>query len=1070
MAPWFRIPPIPLANKMLEQWLLKLVQVLQSSSPPGDHKVSVSVADPTAGFLGDKTTPGDGVALSVDPGELLRVALAASPDGSIAAGPGSVQVGVLASDAQHGARGGGTQHADATNVAAGFMSAADKAKLDDLGPIERTLTVGLSGGVDYNSPKAAIDAAILGGASAASPWLIKVYPGTYIEQPMTLQPGVCLVAEANRITTAIIVAANPAADLFTCTGGYVAGIRAEGVTDPARALFRCATALTRTVLHGVSMRNCSTGLAVSNGATAILTNVASTIEGPAQSVTTVISISDPSSYLGIVGGFFSVPAAVLGLYPGTNPIQTCVAVSNGADANIVGATFLVAHNDNSADAVFVDSGARMALFSSQCEGCANGVHIGAGGANTRAVIQSARFVGNVVNGRCDSATGVFLVSAEADDIKFVTVAGAKLSGLIQLLAGAHTLVAGDVDYSYPDGRTVDFGEYLHEFGSTGLAYGGDVTEAGGLFVDVGAGEGYCSRTADHDIENVDWSPVAGLALTPNATNYVHYDDGTSSITVDVAPPGPASILLATVLTDGAGVRYLHKTRNVMYQPEQTLHQYLLDTRRIAWLSGLVTTQGSTNRRLDVASGAWYVATEALSVLGGADVQFAYYYGPGAASQIPGLQTDLDNTRYDNAGVLTPMTAGYYRADTVVVTSDNRVSVIYGTSQHSTPAAAAATTNKAPMPGFLDPTGCFTALVVVQQAGGIAQIVDIRPNPNAATGGGAGGTNNHSALINLLNDDHPQYLRTDGARVMTGSLDMGGNNIANVTLVAGVNVPAHGSRHNPGGVDAIATGAPVAVLAGAAPSAGSDPSVARSDHQHGITVGNPVSVGAANLPGTASSVAASDHQHNHGAQTDPAQHAVATPGANGFMSAADKTKLDGLSGGTPDSIDTIPAPVFSTNAAQTFALAANYVGAAFNVPRACSFANAYVRITGSTPGSQVRVAVYQQADGNSGVATLVASGQTSVGGGGALNLTIPMVGALKQGLAWILIGRANVQASTARTYGNTSMDGLNANVVAGKAPVTFTTAISASGAPATFNPVADTTASTGNVAPVVRLGA
>src|SRR5512138_2130781 len=58
----------------------------------------------------------------------------AHADGSIVVNADNVQVGVLASDAQHGARGGGTQHAVATTSAAGFMSAADKGKLDAISP------------------------------------------------------------------------------------------------------------------------------------------------------------------------------------------------------------------------------------------------------------------------------------------------------------------------------------------------------------------------------------------------------------------------------------------------------------------------------------------------------------------------------------------------------------------------------------------------------------------------------------------------------------------------------------------------------------------------------------------------------------------------------------------------------------------------------------------------------------------------------------------------------------------------------------------------------------------------
>jgi hypothetical protein len=62
------------------------------------------------------------------------LAVGANADGSIIVNPDDVQIGILASDAQHGVRGGGTQHAVATSGAPGFMSAADKVKLDLLSP------------------------------------------------------------------------------------------------------------------------------------------------------------------------------------------------------------------------------------------------------------------------------------------------------------------------------------------------------------------------------------------------------------------------------------------------------------------------------------------------------------------------------------------------------------------------------------------------------------------------------------------------------------------------------------------------------------------------------------------------------------------------------------------------------------------------------------------------------------------------------------------------------------------------------------------------------------------------
>jgi hypothetical protein len=57
----------------------------------------------------------------------------AHADGSIVVNANDIQVGILATDAQHGARGGGTQHAVVVAAgAAGFMSGADKTKLDGI--------------------------------------------------------------------------------------------------------------------------------------------------------------------------------------------------------------------------------------------------------------------------------------------------------------------------------------------------------------------------------------------------------------------------------------------------------------------------------------------------------------------------------------------------------------------------------------------------------------------------------------------------------------------------------------------------------------------------------------------------------------------------------------------------------------------------------------------------------------------------------------------------------------------------------------------------------------------------
>jgi hypothetical protein len=83
-------------------------------------------------------TAGTGMTKS---GNTLNVV--AHVDGSILVHADDIQVGVI-SDAQHGTRGGGTTHSAATGSVAGFMSAADKTKLDGISatPADDSFTFG----------------------------------------------------------------------------------------------------------------------------------------------------------------------------------------------------------------------------------------------------------------------------------------------------------------------------------------------------------------------------------------------------------------------------------------------------------------------------------------------------------------------------------------------------------------------------------------------------------------------------------------------------------------------------------------------------------------------------------------------------------------------------------------------------------------------------------------------------------------------------------------------------------------------------------------------------------------
>ncbi len=90
------------------------------------YNAAVAAAPPVARLISAGAGLTGGGSLAAD-----RTLAVANADGSISPTVGDLKVGILATDAQHGNRGGGAMHANAiSGGAAGFMSGADKATLD----------------------------------------------------------------------------------------------------------------------------------------------------------------------------------------------------------------------------------------------------------------------------------------------------------------------------------------------------------------------------------------------------------------------------------------------------------------------------------------------------------------------------------------------------------------------------------------------------------------------------------------------------------------------------------------------------------------------------------------------------------------------------------------------------------------------------------------------------------------------------------------------------------------------------------------------------------------------------
>jgi hypothetical protein len=203
------------------------------------------------------------------------------------------------------------------------------------------------------------------------------------------------------------------------------------------------------------------------------------------------------------------------------------------------------------------------------------------------------------------------------------------------------------------------------------------------------------------------------------------------------------------------------------------------------------------------------------------------------------------------GGLIPLTAAHYTKHVLYVSGDGvteQYALVYGEAEYATQLDAELAP-LSPVPPLFNEIATMIATIIVKQgAANIVEIVDVRPRIGFAAPS-ITAVSTHGNLSGLLADDHPQYLRTDGTRSLTGNLSLGTHNLTNVGMVNGVTVETHASRHLPTGADALTTAAPsVNVSPSSTNTVGIANSLSRSDHNHALTgvgvLANPLSQFAA----------------------------------------------------------------------------------------------------------------------------------------------------------------------------------------------------------------------------------
>lgn len=730
------------------------------------------------------------------------------------------------------------------------------------------LTVAKKGG-DFTSVKDAVDS--IADNSSSNRYIVQVGPGIFTEDTITMKEYVSILGSAFAQT--IIEADGPNKHLIIASRfAEISRCTLTGVSGAGFALVKLV-GLTGWTGHQVFfLRGCVLGasdiLVHSEGDT-----------GPASIFVEGCNFGDGYAFN---TGFL---ASTVGAGTGRMVIRNCTTVGgtiapnptdmflvHGAGCEMLISACLVSVNTTSPEGIGarVYDGARLRMIGCSFRGFDKGLVVDNAGAAPILEVANCAYALNTKDIEVNHLTAAGTITGAAAFAK-TTIASTSPNFAIAVIdpEDPGLLFNGKLNYIENDPNyAVNIAPLVTSGSTMGAIHGGALTDGGGLDLDVAEGFGYLEAVdyPDHALKRYDWANST-LTLSASQASYIFIN--TSGI-LSASASLPSSInviLLGRVVTDSSSIIYIESAPLDAHHYGNKIDRLLREALGPVYANGSITSETGV-RQLAVSSGKYFFSEKVYQPTGGSPITWdAYYRGvtPGTYTKIA-AQSTVSNTQYDDgSGTLASIPAGEYVKHAVWILGGPSEKYLFVYGQATYPSLAAVETASLPVPpGFVSDSFARLAAIIVQEGtANIITVLDERPRLGF-TASGTASTSSHSALSDLTNDDHLQYLRTDGGRILTGNLNMGDNDITNVDLVDGVDVSDHDARHLPNGADPLATAAPVTAVGGnTANGVGSANSFSRSDHQHAVATGTPSTItpDQANAAGSSNNLARADHIHN-----------------------------------------------------------------------------------------------------------------------------------------------------------------------------------------------------------------
>ncbi len=429
-------------------------------------------------------------------------------------------------------------------------------------------------------------------------------------------------------------------------------------------------------------------------------------------------------------------------------------------------------------------------------------------------------------------------------------------------------IVGPLRLGTKNSNATDVTDLIQLSSPSGKLEGGFVTSSvNPLDVSISEGFGYVVDSTTGKLKKVEWGTTI-LTLPDNSNNYIFINSSGVATTGLSLPLLNDTILLARVRTAGTAIVFRAQIPYVANHSSSALDEFLRVALGPIYVSGSIVTENlSTPRNIDVTAGQYWFSRLKFSPAGGLARTFTDFYH--VSSVFTGTPATLvNNTHYDNLTNLIPLTAGYYVKHSLYIAGDNgdeTYAIVRSQAEYPNLLSAQLADLPTPPSFFGDITASIASIIMQEGNNSIVEITDTRPRigfQSPSTSASA----DHGSLLGLGDDDHTQYLLTNGGRALSGDLDLGTNNITNIGTLNGVTIETHASRHNFNGPDALLSAVPQ-------------------------------TIGSANAEGVDNThVSRADHIHAHGNLAGGSTHAAVTTSVNGYMIASDKVKLDGIATG------------------------------------------------------------------------------------------------------------------------------------------------------------------------------